>query len=111
MGGLAGSNSGVTASCYHAGAVTGSTTGGITANNSGTLYNNYYNSTLLTPIYTPSGVTGKTSGEMTKQQFVTDINAGITTWRKPTAENGLGHSDYEAHYYVYQPANYPKLNE
>ena len=107
VGGLVGSNSGVIASCYQAGAVSGSTIGGITATNSdsGTLNNNYYNSTLLTPTYNPdSGVTGKSSGDMTKQQFVTDINAGITSWRST-------YTTYHEHSYVYQPANYPKLNE
>ena len=113
VGGLAGSNSGTIASCYQAGAVKGSTTGGITASNSGILNNNYYNSMLLTPTFNPaSGVIGKSSAEMTKQQFVTDLNNGINIWRSTDTEHGgLNHPDYHAHYYVYQPANYPKLIE
>ena len=113
VGGLAGSNSGVIASCYNAGKVTGTTTGGITASSTGTLHNNYYNSTLLAaPTFTNANVIGQSTGEMTKQQFVTDLNAGISTWRSTDTEHGgLNHSDYHAHYYVYQAANYPKLNE
>lgn len=117
VGGLVGSNSGTIASCYHAGKVSGksgtTTTGGITASNSGTLDNNYYNSTLLTPTYTPqSGVTDNSSSEMTKLQFVTDLNNGIDKWRSTDTEHGgLNHPDYHEHQYVYQPANYPKLNE
>ena len=79
--------------------------GGITASNTGTLDNNYYNSTLLAdPTFTPAGVTGKLTGGMTKLQFVTDLNNGINTWRST-------HTGYHEHQYVYQPANYPKLNE
>ena len=116
VGGLVGTNNGIIASCYQAGKVTGTTTGGITASNSGTLDNNYYNQTLLTPTYTPeipdgassNGVIPKSSSEMTKQQFVTDINAGINTWR--TDHPDKIYDDNYSHQYVYQPANYPKLN-
>lgn len=107
VGGLAGSNNGIISSCYHAGKVSGksgTTTGGITASNTGTLYNNYFNSTLLTPTFVPeSGIAGKTTNEMTKQAFVNEINAGITTWTN-------NNSGYDNHSYNYQPANYPKLN-
>lgn len=103
VGGLAGSNSGIIASCYQAGKVTGTTTGGITAISTGTLDNNYYNSTLLTNSVALSGVTGTTSSDMTKQAFVDDLNSGILVWRS-------NHSDYDDHSYVYQPATYPKLN-
>ena len=131
VGGLAGSNSGVIASCYHAGKVSGksgTTTGGITASNSGTLDNNYYNSTLLTPTYTPdvpegassNGVIPKSSSDMTKQTFVYGeggtetlpkiggLNYGIKQWRTNHSDK-IYDSNYE-HHYVYQPANYPKLN-
>lgn len=103
-GGLVGSNSGIIEGCYQAGAVTGTTTGGITGSNTGTLDNNYYNSDMLTPDYSPSeGVEGRTSTQMTKQAFVTDINNGITAWRN-------AHPDmYDNYQYIYQPANYPKL--
>ncbi len=99
LGGLVGSNSGTISNCYHAGKVMRSTTsvsgtvttGGITGSGPGTLQYNYYNSSMLTPTYIPeSGVTGKSSAEMTKAQFVTDINADIGDWE-----------------YVYQQANYP----
>ena len=114
VGGLVGTNSGVISSCYHAGTVTGSTTGGIAGADSGTLANNYYNSTLCTPTFTPdSGVTAKSAGDMTKQDFVETrddgdalsggINYGIQQWR-------ASHPGYDDHSYVYQPANYPKLD-
>ena len=123
IGGLVGSNSGVVASCYHAGKISGksgSAIGGIVASNSGTLDNNYYNSMLATPTVSFSGVTPKTTSEMTKQAFVYGeggkeddlkeggLNYGINAWR---TDPNSDHSGYEAHYYVYQPANYPKLNE
>lgn len=111
VGGLAGSNSGIISSCYHSGEVKGTTRGGIVAANTGTLYNNYFNSNLLSPNYTPdipdgsttNGVTGKTASEMTRQAFVTEMNDGISTWR-------TNNSGYDNHVYVYQPANYPILN-
>ncbi len=130
VGGLVGSNSGIVSSCYQAGKVTGTTTGGIVSSSTGTLYNNYYNNTLLkSPTFTPTtGVTGKSSSEMTKRDFVEvyttvgegesatetltgGLNYGIEQWRKSTEDGGFGHTDYHEHYYVYQPANYPKLNE
>lgn len=105
VGGLVGTNSGTIASCYQAGKVAGGTTlGGITGTNTGTLDNNYYNSTLLTNSVSLTGVTGKSTSEMTKQTFVTDINGGIATWQSD-------HTGYDAHSYVYQPANYPKLSQ
>ena len=84
----------------------------------GTYDNNYYNSTLLPePTFTPTiGVIGKSTGDMTKQAFVygTDgtsdmpkeggLNYGIKTWLDTN-------TSYHTHSYVYQPANYPKLNE
>jgi len=107
-GGLVGSNGneGIIEGCYHAGAVTGTTTGGITGSNTGTLDNNYYNSTMLTPNFIPdTGVKGCTSTYMTKQAFVTEINNGITTWC-------TNHAGYDNSYrYVYQPANYPQLQK
>ncbi|MBQ9356423.1 MAG: hypothetical protein IJT98_03950 [Prevotella sp.] len=105
VGGLVGTNSGTIASCYQAGKVDGGTTlGGITGTNTGTLDNNYYNSTLLTNSVSLTGVTGKSTSDMTKQTFVTDINVGIATWQST-------HTDYDEHSYVYQPANYPKLSQ
>ncbi len=113
LGGLVGTNSGEIANCYQAGKVifsstitpTGSiTTGGITCTNSGTLNNNYYNSTLLAlPTKTYDNVKAKTSAEMTKQAFVTEINSGINTWH-------TDHTDYDWHQYQYNPANYPTLS-
>lgn len=105
-GGLIGDNSGGTiSSCYQAGNVTGTTTRGVTGNSTGTIFNTYFNSSLCTPTETPaSGVTPKTAAEMTKQKFVDDLNAGITTWRE-------NHAGYDAHSYTYQAANYPKLAE
>lgn len=124
-GGLVGINSGTIASCYHAGKVMGSTdtaTGGIAGAGTGTYDNNYYNSTLLTsPTFTPtSGVTGKSSADMTKKTFVEvttkvgdedvltgGINYGIIRWRTPE-RIAAGYDNYQ---YVYQPANYPKLEK
>jgi len=113
LGGLVGSNSGEIANCYHAGSIIYSstitpasetiTTGGITCMNSGTLTNNYYNRTMLTPSNAFDGVTGKTSAEMTKQAFVTEMNNGIDTWHGT-------HGDYDWHQYLYNPANYPTLS-
>lgn len=107
-GGLVGTNSGEIVSCYQAGEVIGTTTGGIVGanTNTGTLENNFYNSTLLpSPTFSPeSGVTGKTSNEMTKEAFVTLLNNGTTSWR-------TDHTGYDDYQYVYQPANYPKLTK
>ena len=106
VGGLAGSNSGVIAACYQAGNVTGATTGGIVAASTGTLDNNFFDSTLLAePVFVPAtGVTGVTTTEMTKTLFVTTINAAITAWLS-------SNTGYDTHYYKYQAANYPKLSD
>ena len=104
-GGLVGTNSGTIASSYQAGTVSGTTkTGGITATNSGTLDNNYYNSDLLTPTEVIAGATGKSSSEMTKNAFVTEVNSAITTWLSNHSTEG-----YDAYHYVYQAANYPVI--
>lgn len=106
VGGLVGNNSGIIASCYHAGKVTGTTTGGIAASGDGFYDNSYYDNKLLSaPAFTPAaGVVGKTTSEMTKEPFVNEINDGISTWR--STDDG-----YDAHSYVYQPANYPILSD
>ena len=67
-------------------------------------YSKHLKHKLLTPSFTPTnGVTGKTTNDMTKQAFVTELNSGISAWRDD-------HSGYDDHSYNYQPANYPKLN-
>ena len=50
-------------------------------------------------------------GESATQTLTGGLNYGIKQWRKSTEDGGLGHTDYHEHYYVYQPATYPKLNE
>ncbi len=116
LGGLVGTNSGEIANCYHAGRIVYSstitpasteiTTGAITCTNTaaeGNIVNNYYNSNLLSPTYVMTGVTGKTSAEMTKTSFVETINTGIDNWH-------TSHTAFDWHQYQHNPANYPTLS-
>ena len=104
VGGIAGTNSGTIVACYNAGKVEGSTVGGVVAANSGTLLSCHYNSTLLPSSVQWDGVTGHATAEMTKEAFTDALNAGITSWCTE-------HSGYGNHSYVFQPANYPYLND
>ena len=104
VGGLVGKNAGTVIGCYHAGQVSGTNVQGIVASNTGTVRCSFYNKTLLPGAAEMDGVTGFTSAEMTKQAFTDALNEGIAAWRTE-------HPSYDNHYYVHQPANYPKLNE
>ena len=100
VGGLVGLNSGTLVGCYHAGHVNGTSARGIAASDSGTIEACFFNKTLLPS----SDANGYTSAEMTKQAFTDALNAGLTAWR-------TSHPSYDNHYYVHQPANYPRLND
>ena len=104
--------------------------GGITAVNEtetdnetekkGVLDNNYYNNTLLTNCVAFDVVIGKSTADMNKLAFVYGpngtetaptaggLNYGINQWHTNHPDNSYD-TDYP-HHYVYQPANYPKLN-
>jgi hypothetical protein len=107
VGGLVGNNgSGIISCCFQAGVVSEGATAnrGIAGENSGeNIFNTYFDSSLFTYSNPSVNVLPKTTAEMTKEQFVTDLNNGINTWRE-------SHSDYDSYTYVYQPANYPRLN-
>ena len=124
VGGLVGANTGIISSCYQSGVVSGGTVNrGISGSSTGEdakIYNTYFNSSLFTYDGVSEGVSPRTSSQMTKQQFVDDLNNGITIWRTPTGEtvtvggevfDGLGHDDYDPYTFVHQPANYPKLSD
>ena len=100
VGGLAGSNTGTLVGCYHAGHVNGASVLGIAASNTGTMSACYYNSTLLPA----GGDNGCTTAQMIKPAFADALNEGIAAWRE-------SHPDFGNYSYVYQPANYPGLND
>ncbi|MCR4918751.1 MAG: hypothetical protein K5928_02910 [Prevotella sp.] len=127
VGGLVGNNgNGIISGCFQAGVVSGGSSYnmGIAGDNSGdNIYNTYFNSSLFTYSSSSAHVQPKTTAEMTKQQFVDELNQGITIWRTATTdvavdnegtENdvyGLGHTDYDDYRYIYQPAGYPYLSQ
>ena len=124
VGGLVGNNDkGIISCCFQAGVVSGGTTAnrGIAGDNTDNankdnIYNTYFNKELFNYDSPSTNVVGKTTAEMTKEQFVTDLNTGIDIWREETTETvhdktGLGHTDYDNYQYVHQPANYPKLKQ
>ena len=136
VGGLVGYNdNGIISSCYQAGVVSGGTdtNRGIAGDyrTGDNIYNTYFNSSLFTYSNPSAHVVPKTSAEMTKQQFVDELNEGLAIWRTNLDETvvvdgttvkvtengveveakGLGHTDYDPYVYVHQPANYPRLND
>ncbi len=107
VGGLVGSNGGIISGCYQAGVVSGTgTKRGIagTTTDGNNISNTYFCNSLFTYDGISSGVEGRSSAEMTKNGFVTEINSGIATWRTT-------HADYDNYTYGYQPANYPRLTQ
>ena len=105
VGGLVGNNgNGIISSCFQAGVVSGGTTNrGIAGENTGdNIYNTYFNKSLFNYDSPSSHVVPKTTAEMTKEQFVTDLNTGISVWR-------ASHTGYDEYQYVHQPANYPTI--
>ncbi len=131
VGGLVGRNEGIISCSFQAGVVNGTAIKrGIAAEHdehTGTIYSTYFNKSLFNYDSPSSNVTPKTTAEMTKQQFVDDLNKGIRIWRSSTDTvieteeggeegetveiKGLGHTGYDDHVFVYQPAHYPKLKE
>ena len=109
VGGLVGDNShgdGKIQSCYQAGNVIGSGTDnhGITKEISG-VNNSYFNHELFPGgIHQADVAEGRSSAQMTKSDFVDDLNSGITSWL-------TNYTGYEAYRYVYQPANYPIIEK
>ena len=108
IGGLVGNNeNGTISCCFQAGVVSGGTTAnrGIAGANTGNnIYNTYFDLSLFDYSSPSTNVVGKTTAEMTKEQFVTDLNTGISVWLS-------SHTDYDNYQYVHQPANYPKLKQ
>ena len=126
VGGLVGNNSetsGIIGCCYQAGEVIGTNPHGITPYTEG-VDHSYFNDILF-----PAGsavedrIEGRSSADMTKQDFVTTLNNGIKRWCSSTETvvyvidkdgvqtdvKGLGHTDYKPYHYVYNPANYPTI--
>jgi len=108
VGGIVGNNgSGIISCCFQAGVVAGGSTAnrGIAGNNTGdNIFNTYFDSSLFTYSSPSAHVQPKTTAEMTKEQFVTDLNNGLATWRG-------SNTDYDPYTYAYQPANYPRLKD
>lgn len=100
VGGLVGLNTGTLVGCYHAGHVYGASVQGIAASNTGNIETCFFNKTLL-PLDDPNGYT---TTQMIKQPFTDLLNDGLAAWR-------TAHPTFSPHHYLYQPANYPKLNE
>jgi hypothetical protein len=109
VGGLVGTNTGTINSCFQAGAVVGDTKWGIAVNSSTTaISNTYFNTDLFTYTGISTGVTGKTTAEMTKKAFVDEcLNPGITTFREAHKTGDV--YEYKDYSYVYNAANYPTI--